>query len=147
MELLMRTTIRVSEQTCATMHDLACKVAPPISSPHSPRRTRIPHWAALIFLAAFLVGCAEASTSPAPLAYATVVGFADPLTGKYDTIITLYDRPVDSQVPINKVGSAHADEQVGVMEQRADGNVRIRTNVMQEGWTRIEALKDIKNTQ
>ena len=30
------------------------------------------------------------------------------------------------------------------MEQRADGNVRIRTNVYQEGWTPIEALKDIR---
>jgi len=110
-------------------------------------RTRIPHWAALILLAALLVGCAEAPPSPAPLAYATVVGFTDPLTGKYDTIIALYDKPVDAQVPINKVGTAHAGEQVGVMEQRADGNVRIRTDISQEGWTRIEALKDIrKNT-
>jgi hypothetical protein len=100
-----------------------------------------------LILAALLLGCAEAPTSPAPVAYATVVGFTDPLTGKYDTIIALYDKPVDAQVPINKVGTVHAGEQVGVMEQRADGNVRVRTDISQEGWTRIEALHDIrKNT-
>jgi len=33
------------------------------------------------------------------------------------------------------------------MEQRADGNMRMRTNISEEGWTRIEALHDIrKNT-
>lgn len=111
------------------------------------RAARARYWIALTFLATLLVGCAEAPTSPAPVAYATVVAFADPLNGKYDTIIALYDKPVDSQVPANRVGTVQAGEQVGVMEQRADGNVRIRTNIMEEGWTRIEALKDIrKNT-
>jgi len=33
------------------------------------------------------------------------------------------------------------------MEQRADGDVRIRTNISEEIWTQIEALHDIrKNT-
>jgi hypothetical protein len=117
---------------------------------HHPahRSARIHHWALLILLGALLLGCAEAPTSPAPVAYATVVGFTDPLTGKYDMIIALYDKPVDAPGLISKVGNAHAGEQVGVMEQRADGNVRIRTDISQEGWTRIEALKDIrKNTR
>jgi len=101
-------------------------------------------WLILAILATLLIGCAEVPTSPAPVAYATVVGFTDPLTKKYDTIIALYDKPIDSLVPINKVGTAHEGDPVGIMEQRADGNVRIRTNVYQEGWTRIEALKDIR---
>jgi hypothetical protein len=106
--------------------------------------TRIPGWALLGLLAALLAACASAPASPAPLAYATVVAFTDPLTGKHDTIITLYDKPIGSPGLISKVGAAHEGEQVGVMEQRADGNVRIRTNTMEEGWTRIEALKDIR---
>ena len=101
-------------------------------------------WLILAILATLLIGCAEVPTSPAPVAYAAVVGFTDPLTKKYDTIIALYDKPIDSLVPINKVGTAHEGDPVGIMEQRADGNVRIRTNVYQEGWTRIEALKDIR---
>jgi hypothetical protein len=104
-------------------------------------------WLVFTILAALLVGCAEAPVSRAPVAYATVIGFTDPMTGKYDTIIALYDKPIDSPSPINKVGVAHEGDPVGILEQRADGNVRIRTNVYQEGWTRIEALKDIrKNT-
>ena len=101
-------------------------------------------WRIIAILAALLMGCAAVPTSPAPVAYATVVGFTDPLTKKYDTIILLYDKPVDSLVPINMVGRAHEGDPVGIMEQRADGNVRIRTNVYQEGWTRIEALKGIR---
>ena len=109
--------------------------------------TQLQHWAIVGLLVVLLVGCAEAPTTPAPVAFGTVVGFTDPLTGKYDTIIALYDKPVDAPGPINKVGSAHAGEQVLIMEQRADGNVRIRTDISEEGWTRIEALKDIrKNT-
>ena len=115
------------------------------ASREEPALQPVRQWIARLSLATLLVGCAEAPTSPAPVAYATVVAFADPLNGKYDTIIALYDKPVDSQVPANRVGTVHAGEQVGVMEQRADGNVRIRTDIMEEGWTRIEALKD-KNT-
>jgi hypothetical protein len=122
-----------------TRHAINCRFLCPSASLH--------YWALPILLAVLLLGCAEAPTSPAPVAYATVVAFADPLNGKYDTIIALYDKPVNSQVPANRVGTVHAGEQVGVMEQRADGNVRIRTAIMEEGWTRIEALKDIrKNT-
>jgi hypothetical protein len=45
---------------------------------------------------------------------------------------------------LGKVGAVHEGERVAIMEQRADGNVRIRTNVYEEGWTRIEALKDVQ---
>src|SRR5262245_58915628 len=107
------------------------------------RRDLMHRWLILAILAALLVGCAEAPTSPAPLAYATVVGYTDPLTKKYDTIIALYNKPVNAPGLITKVGSAREGERVGIMEQRADGNARIRTNVYEEGWTRIEALKDI----
>jgi hypothetical protein len=106
--------------------------------------TRMAHWALLGLLAALLAACASAPASPAPLAYATVVAFTDPLTGKSDTIIALYNKPIGSPGPITKVGAAHEGDQVGVMEQHADGNVRIRTNTLEEGWTRIEALKDIR---
>jgi hypothetical protein len=106
--------------------------------------TRLRVLALLGLLATFLVGCAEAPASPAPVAYGTVVGFTDPLTKQYDTIIALYDKPVDSPGLIRKVGAAHEGEEVGIMEQRPDGNVRIRTNISEEGWTRIEALKDIR---
>ena len=106
--------------------------------------THMAHWALLCLLGALLVTCASAPASPAPVAYATVVAFTDPQTGKHDTIITLYAQPIGSAGLISKVGAAHEGEQVGVMEQRADGNVRIRTDTMQEGWTRIEALKDIR---
>ena len=105
---------------------------------------RLRCWALLGLLAALLMGCAEAPVSPAPVAYGTVVGFTDPLTKKYDTIISLYDKPVDSPGLIRKVGAAHEGEEVGIMEQRSDGNVRVRTNISEEGWTRIEALKDIR---
>jgi hypothetical protein len=101
-------------------------------------------WSMLAILAVLLIGCAAAPTSPAPVAYATVIGFTDPLSKEYDTIIALYDQPIDAPVLINKVGTVYAGDQVGIMEQRADGNVRIRTNVYQEGWTRIEALQDIR---
>jgi hypothetical protein len=106
--------------------------------------THMRGWILLSLLVALLVACAEAPASPAPLAYATVVAFTDPLTGKHDTIIALYNKPIDSPGPINKVGAVHEGDQVGVMEQRADGNVRIRTTTMEEGWTRIDALKDIR---
>ena len=39
-------------------------------------------WLILAILATLIIGCAEAPTSPAPVAYATVVGFTDPLTKK-----------------------------------------------------------------
>ena len=77
------------------------------------------------------------------MAYGTVVEYTDPLTKKRDTIIALYDKPVDSASLVSKVGAAHEGERVAIMEQRADGNVRVRTNIYEEGWTRIEALKDI----
>ncbi|HEU5101461.1 MAG TPA: hypothetical protein VFU22_20705 [Roseiflexaceae bacterium] len=94
-------------------------------------------------LMALLVGCAEAPASPAPMAYGTVVEYTDPLTKEHDTIVALYDKPVDSAGLVTKVGAAHEGERVAIMERRADGNVRIRTNIYEEGWTRIEALKDI----
>ena len=101
-------------------------------------------WLLLAFLAALLCGCAEAPTSPAPIAYGTVVAATDPLTKKYDTIIVLYDKPVDAPGLKSKVGAAHEGERVGILEQRTDGNVRIRTDIQEIGWTRIEVLKDIK---
>jgi hypothetical protein len=100
-------------------------------------------WLILAILAALLGGCAEVPASPAPVAYGTVVGFTDPLTKKYDTIIALYDKPLDAPNVLRKVGAAHEGERVAIMEQRADGNVRIRTNTYEQGWTRLEALKDI----
>jgi hypothetical protein len=101
-------------------------------------------WIILAILAALLMGCTVAPASPAPVAYATMTGYTDPSTRKYDTIVTLYDRPIGSPGAINKLGAAHAGDPVGVMEQRADGNVRIRTSTYQQGWTRIEALKDVR---
>src|SRR5689334_6386421 len=102
-------------------------------------------WFILAILAALLAGCTEAPASSAPVGYATTIGFTDPLTKKYDSIITLYERPIDWPGANNKAGAAHAGDTVSVMEQRADGNVRIRTNTYEEGWTRIEALRDIRN--
>jgi hypothetical protein len=100
-------------------------------------------WLILGILVTLLVGCVEAPTTPAPLAYATVIAYTDPLSGKYDTIIPLYDKPINSQSPKNLIGKVHEGERVGITEQHPDGDVRIRTNTMLEGWTRIEALKDI----
>ena len=90
-------------------------------------------WLMFGILVVLLVGCAEAPASPAPIAYATVVDYTDPLSGKHDSIIALYDKPVDAPGLITKVGAAHAGERVGIMEQRADGHVRIRTNINEQG--------------
>lgn len=99
----------------------------------------------LWLLVMLLVACVDAPSSPVPLAYGTVVAFTDPFTGKYDTVINLFDKPIDANNPRNVVGKVHAGERVGIMERRADGNVRIRTNTMLQGWMRIEALKDISD--
>jgi hypothetical protein len=101
-------------------------------------------WLVLTLLAALMAGCAEAPTSPAPVAYGTVIAFTDPVTKKHDTIIVLYDKPIDAPNLLGKVGTVHEGERVAIMEQRADGNVRIRTDIYEEGWTRIEALKDVQ---
>ena len=101
--------------------------------------------AIFLVLATLLAACVEAPSSPAPLAYGTVVASRDPFTGKYDTLMTLFDRPIDVNGPASVVGKVHAGERVGIMERRADGNVRIRTNTMLQGWMRIEALKDISD--
>lgn len=100
-------------------------------------------WLLFGILVVLLASCAEAPASQAPVAYGTVIEYTDPLTKKHDNIITLYDRPIDSAGLNEKVGAAHEGERVAIMEQRADGNVRIRTNIYEEGWTRVEALKDI----
>jgi hypothetical protein len=101
-------------------------------------------WLVPALLVALMVGCTEAPTSPAPVAYGTVVAFTDPVTKKYDTIIVLYDKPIDAPNLLGKVGMVHEGERVAIMEQRANGNVRIRTDIHEEGWTRIEALKDVQ---
>ena len=101
-------------------------------------------WLVLALLATLMAGCAEAPTSPAPVAYGTVVAFTDPVTKKYDTIIVLYDKPLDAPNLLGKVGMVHEGERVAIMEQRTNGNVRIRTDIHEEGWTRIEALKDVQ---
>lgn len=51
-------------------------------------------------LVTLLVACAEAPSSPAPLAYGTVVASRDPFTGKYDTTIppTVVADPDDDAV-------------------------------------------------
>jgi hypothetical protein len=101
-------------------------------------------WLVLVLLAALMAGCAEAPTSPAPIAYGTMVAFTDPVTKKYDTIIALYDKPLDASNLLGKVGTVHEGEHVAIMEQRANGSVRIRTDIHEEGWTRIKALKDVE---
>jgi hypothetical protein len=104
-------------------------------------------WLVLALVAVLIAGCAQAAPSPTPVAYGTVVAFTDPVTKKYDTIIALYDKPVDAPNLLSKVGMVHEGERVAITEQRANGNVRIRTNIYEEGWTRIEALKDVQPYQ
>lgn len=75
--------------------------------------------------------------------YGTVAGYTDS-TGRRVIDINLFDKPASAAPPFQTVGHARAGQLVAVLEQRADGAIKVRTPQGVVGWTQIDFVKDIK---
>lgn len=80
--------------------------------------------------------------TPAPPLYGTIVGYEEVTTNHRVTALDLNDVPA-GVFPSRSIGTLYEDERVAILEQRANGAVRVRNTAGIEGWTQSDALKDI----
>jgi len=80
----------------------------------------------------------------APLVYGTVVGYTEVTTGHHVVDIDLFDKPASAPGASHTVAYIHEGQRLVVVEQRADGTVKLRTPDGIEGWTQIDSLIDIR---
>jgi len=113
-----------------------------------PHRRLIIALAALVFLAGGVVllrvvldRLLEPAAREAAV-YGTIVGYEEVTTNTHVTAIDLNDVPA-GVFPAHQVGVVYEDERVAILEQRADGTVRLRNTAGVEGWTQSDSLKDI----
>lgn len=100
---------------------------------------------ALLLISGARMGGGEPAVVPQwapPVKHATLVGFDE--AGTHITEIWLREKPAGSSGTNRTVVTAHEGDQVTILEQRADGTVKVRTARGAEGWTQIDALKDIR---
>ena len=102
-------------------------------------------WLLLGIVAALLVSCGGTAAVPpaAPIGYGTIVGYDEVTTNHHVTDIDLFDKPAGAPAPYRTLGTAHEGDRLAILEQRADGTVRLRLPNGIEGWTQSDSLKDI----
>ncbi len=85
-------------------------------------------------------------TATAAVIYGTVVGYDEVTTGRHVTTMDLFDKPAGAPPPYATVGYIHEGDRVVIVEQRADGTVKVRNASGTEGWTQIDSLKDMQTS-
>jgi hypothetical protein len=98
---------------------------------------------AILILVLVLAACST-SSPPQPTLSGIIVGYTEVTTGNHVTDIDLFDKPAGAPPPYATVGYAHEGQRVGIIEQRDDGTVKVRTPDGIEGWTQVDFVKDIK---
>lgn len=89
------------------------------------------------------VAAPAAQPKAAPTVYGTIQGYTD-TTGRRTIDINLFNKPAGDAPPFRNVGYAHEGQRVAVIEQRADGTIKVRTPDGIEGWTQIDFVTDIQ---